>query len=74
LGDFLGNFSLSLGDFFTKTSGHPDNNPNKKAVVVATIENETSGQDFKAYKQEVINFICTLQGSSPVSTSVLKRK
>jgi hypothetical protein len=23
LGDFLGNFSLSLGDFFTKTSGHP---------------------------------------------------
>ncbi len=24
LGDFLGNFSLSLGDFFTKTSGHPD--------------------------------------------------
>jgi hypothetical protein len=24
LGDFLGDFSLSLGDFFTKTSGHPD--------------------------------------------------
>jgi hypothetical protein len=23
LGDFLGDFSLSLGDFFTKTSGHP---------------------------------------------------
>jgi hypothetical protein len=23
LGDFLGNFSLSLGDFLTKTSGHP---------------------------------------------------
>ena len=23
LGDFLGNFSLSLGDFFTKTFGHP---------------------------------------------------
>jgi hypothetical protein len=26
LGDFLGNFSLFLGDFFTKTSGHPGNN------------------------------------------------
>jgi hypothetical protein len=26
LGDFLGDFSLSLGDFLTKTSGHPDNN------------------------------------------------
>ena len=24
LGNFLGNFSLSLGDFFTKTSGHPE--------------------------------------------------
>jgi hypothetical protein len=24
LGDFLGYFSLSLGDFLTKTSGHPD--------------------------------------------------
>jgi hypothetical protein len=24
LGDFLGNFLLSLGNFFTKTSGHPD--------------------------------------------------
>jgi hypothetical protein len=24
LGDFLGDFSLSLGDFFTKTSGHPE--------------------------------------------------
>jgi len=23
LGDFLGDFSLSFGDFFTKTSGHP---------------------------------------------------
>jgi hypothetical protein len=23
LGDFLGDFSLSLGNFFTKTSGHP---------------------------------------------------
>ena len=23
LGDFLGYFSLSLGDFLTKTSGHP---------------------------------------------------
>ncbi len=23
LGDFLGNFSLSLGDFLTETSGHP---------------------------------------------------
>jgi hypothetical protein len=23
LGDFLGDFSLSLGDFLTKTSGHP---------------------------------------------------
>ncbi len=23
LGNFLGNFSLSLGNFFTKTSGHP---------------------------------------------------
>jgi hypothetical protein len=23
LGDFLGNFLLSLGDFLTKTSGHP---------------------------------------------------
>jgi hypothetical protein len=23
LGNFLGDFSLSLGDFFTKTSGHP---------------------------------------------------
>jgi hypothetical protein len=23
LGDFLGNFLLSFGDFFTKTSGHP---------------------------------------------------
>jgi hypothetical protein len=23
LGDFLGDFSLSLGDFYTKTSGHP---------------------------------------------------
>jgi hypothetical protein len=23
LEDFLGNFSLSFGDFFTKTSGHP---------------------------------------------------
>ncbi len=27
LGDFLGNFSLSLGDFFTKTSGHPVQGP-----------------------------------------------
>ena len=25
LGDFLGDFSLSLGDFLTKTSGHPVN-------------------------------------------------
>jgi hypothetical protein len=25
LGDLLGNFSLSLGNFFTKTSGHPVN-------------------------------------------------
>jgi hypothetical protein len=24
-GDFLGDFSESLGDFFTKTSGHPGN-------------------------------------------------
>jgi hypothetical protein len=24
LGNFLGDFSLSLGNFFTKTSGHPD--------------------------------------------------
>jgi hypothetical protein len=24
LGDFLGDFSLSLGDFLTETSGHPD--------------------------------------------------
>ncbi len=24
LGDFLGDFSLSLSDFFTKTSGHPE--------------------------------------------------
>jgi hypothetical protein len=24
LGDFLGDFSLSLGNFLTKTSGHPD--------------------------------------------------
>jgi hypothetical protein len=24
LGDFLGDFSESLGDFFTKTSGHPE--------------------------------------------------
>jgi hypothetical protein len=23
LGDFLGDFSWTLGDFFTKTSGHP---------------------------------------------------
>ena len=23
LGDFWGNFSLSFGNFFTKTSGHP---------------------------------------------------
>ena len=23
MGDFLGDFSMSLGDFFTKTSGHP---------------------------------------------------
>jgi hypothetical protein len=23
VGNFLGDFSLSLGDFFTKTSGHP---------------------------------------------------
>jgi hypothetical protein len=23
LGNFLGDFSLSFGDFFTKTSGHP---------------------------------------------------
>jgi hypothetical protein len=23
VGDFLGNFSLSLGDFLTETSGHP---------------------------------------------------
>ncbi len=23
MGNFLGDFSLSLGDFFTKTSGHP---------------------------------------------------
>jgi hypothetical protein len=23
VGDFLDNFSLSLGNFFTKTSGHP---------------------------------------------------
>ncbi len=23
LGDFLGDFSLSLGDFLTETSGHP---------------------------------------------------
>jgi len=27
LGDFLGGFSLSLGNFFTKTSGHPDTTP-----------------------------------------------
>ncbi len=26
LGNFLGDFLLSLGDFFTKTSGHPDDN------------------------------------------------
>jgi hypothetical protein len=26
LGDFLGDFSLSLGDFLTKTSGHPGHN------------------------------------------------
>ncbi len=25
LGDILGNFLLSLGNFFTKTSGHPEN-------------------------------------------------
>ncbi len=25
MGDFLGDFLLSLGDFLTKTSGHPDN-------------------------------------------------
>ena len=27
LGNFLGNFSLSLGDFLTETSGHPDSIP-----------------------------------------------
>ena len=27
LGNFLGDFSLSLGDFFTKTSGHPGRTP-----------------------------------------------
>jgi hypothetical protein len=25
LGDFLGDFALSLGDFLTETSGHPGN-------------------------------------------------
>jgi hypothetical protein len=29
LGDFLGDFSWSLGDFLTKTSGHPGNHGNK---------------------------------------------
>jgi hypothetical protein len=27
LGDFLGDFSWSLGNFLTKTSGHPDLSP-----------------------------------------------
>ncbi len=44
-----------------------DNNPNKKYIVVAAIENETSGQDFKADKQEATNTICTCKGQASTS-------
>jgi hypothetical protein len=37
LGNFLGDFSLSLGDFFTKTSGHPGPNSLKVYLHVRLI-------------------------------------
>jgi hypothetical protein len=36
LGNFLGDFSLSLGDFFTKTSGHPVSDEGKKVDKIET--------------------------------------
>jgi hypothetical protein len=38
LGDFLGDFMLSLGDFFTKTSGHPG---------------DGGGENFKEFKGQL---------------------
>jgi hypothetical protein len=36
-GNFLGNFSWSLGDFFTKTSGHPGCFPEKNCCLLAAV-------------------------------------
>jgi hypothetical protein len=33
LGNFLGNFSLSFGDFFTKTSGRPVNEEDRSMII-----------------------------------------
>ncbi len=38
LGNFLGDFSLSLGDFFTKTSGHPGCLAQGVKVSTATVD------------------------------------